>query len=114
MGKKDEGVIVSSDKKVDGKVLPKQEVEALKKSEGQPIPAFVKSQLEAELNTDLSAIRVHSGDNAFRVTNAMGAQAFTIGNDIFFESGRYDPISQEGRRLLAHELTHVVQQRDGK
>ncbi len=114
MGKKVEGVIASSDKKVDGKVLPQQEIEAIKKSEGQPIPEHVKSKLEAELNTDLSSIRVHTGDNAFRLANAVGATAFAVGDHIFFAAGKYEPNSAEGRHLLAHELTHVVQQGGGK
>lgn len=77
---------------------------------GRPIPAPVRAPLERSLDTDFSAVRVHTDSGADQLALGMGAVAFTTGQDIFFRRGRYDPDAQAGRRLLAHELTHVVQQ----
>ncbi len=77
---------------------------------GRPLPAPVRVPLERSLGDDFSAVRVHTDASADRLARAMGAVAFTTGQDIFFRRGRYDPGAQPGRHLLAHELTHVVQQ----
>jgi hypothetical protein len=65
---------------------------------------------EPRFGRDLSAVRIHADEAAARSTRALAAQAYTVGNDIWFGAGRYRPGTSEGRRLLAHELTHVVQQ----
>src|SRR4030095_4569821 len=62
---------------------------------------------------DLSPVRVHTDGAAATLNRAVQAEAFTTGTDIFFAPGRYDPSSSAGRGLLAHELTHVVQQSSG-
>ena len=111
MGKgKQKGVIKSSDKKIDGKVLPKSEVKVLEKLEGEPIPPHIRTALEAELGADFSDVRIHTDSHAFRAASAIGAQAFTMGRDVFFNGGQYNPNTAEGKHLLSHELTHVVQQ----
>jgi outer membrane protein OmpA-like peptidoglycan-associated protein len=77
---------------------------------GSQIPSAVRESLEEKLGADFSSVRVHTDAKANRLSNALGANAFTTGNDIYFNQGRYDPESKSGQGLLAHELTHVVQQ----
>jgi hypothetical protein len=81
---------------------------------GHPIPGEARADLERHLGAEFSAVRLHTGPRADVLSRAVHAQAFTTGTDVFFRSGMYDPISSSGRRLLAHELTHVVQQTTGK
>ncbi len=77
---------------------------------GKPIPQAAREPMEQKLGTDFSAVRVHSDARASQLSHALGANAFTTGNDIYFNEHKYDPESQPGRALLAHELTHVAQQ----
>ena len=76
---------------------------------GQPLPPSLRGEMERALGADFAAVRIHVG----RQAAAIGALAFTSGSDIFFAQGRYLPQTTEGRRLLGHELAHVVQQRQG-
>lgn len=78
---------------------------------GRGIPAPVRAPLEESLGRDFSGVRVHTDSGADRLARGFGAVAFTTGQDIFFRRGRYDPGGQAGHRLLAHELSHVAQQR---
>jgi hypothetical protein len=66
--------------------------------------------METTLGQSLSHVRVHEDHRATLMSGNMGARAFTVGNDIFFPPGQYDPRSQAGQQVLAHELAHVVQQ----
>lgn len=77
---------------------------------GSELPAPVREPLESQFDADFSHVRVHDDRPAAEAANAMGARAFTIGRHIAFNAGEYKPASATGRRLLAHELTHVVQQ----
>ncbi|HXJ64320.1 MAG TPA: DUF4157 domain-containing protein [Actinomycetota bacterium] len=77
---------------------------------GTPLPPGVRAFFEPRFGRDFSGVRVHTGDDASRAARSVGAAAFTLGSDITFGSGRLQPDSDRGRRLLAHELTHVVQQ----
>lgn len=77
---------------------------------GRSLPDTVRVKMETAFGTDFSGVRVHVGPQPERI----GAHAFTIGNDIYFASGRYQPDSLHGQRLLGHELAHVVQQRQGR
>jgi ribosomal protein S18 acetylase RimI-like enzyme len=77
---------------------------------GRPLPEAVRGKMEEALGADFSAVRVHVGPQAERI----GAIAFTIGSDIYFAPGRYQPDTVQGQQLLGHELTHVVQQRAGR
>jgi hypothetical protein len=79
---------------------------------GAPLGAATRLEMEHAFGTDLSAVRVHTNSGAAQVTRSLKARAFTFGNDIFFDQGNYNPDSMAGKRLLAHELTHTVQQRD--
>ena len=68
------------------------------------------SFMESRFNTDFSGVKIHTDSNAIQMSHELNAQAFTVGNDIYFNSGKYSPESASGKHLLAHELTHTVQQ----
>jgi len=78
---------------------------------GAPLPASDRSRFEAGFGSDFSQVRLYTRGAGAAAAQAMGAQAFTYRNHIAFAPGRYDPRSAGGRSLLAHELAHVVQQR---
>ncbi|OHV25730.1 hypothetical protein BBK14_21600 [Parafrankia soli] len=80
---------------------------------GSPLPEPVRAEMEGHMGVDLSAVRVHTDSAAATLNRAVQAEAFTTGTDVFFAPGRFDPSSSAGRGLLAHELTHVVQQSAG-
>jgi hypothetical protein len=77
---------------------------------GQALDAGVRMQMESAFGADFGAVRAHTGAEAHSLNQAVNAVAFTTGRDIFFRQGEYNPSSSNGRELLAHELTHVVQQ----
>ncbi len=80
---------------------------------GQPLPDNLRTELEPRYGRDFSSVRIHTDAEAGSTARSIGAQAFTAGRDIFFAEGRYDATGGSGgsgRHLLAHELTHVVQQ----
>jgi hypothetical protein len=77
---------------------------------GEPLPDRTRSQMESGLQQDLSGVRVHSDSAADQLSRQFNAKAFTTGQDVFFRQGAYDPGSSSGDKLLAHEMTHVVQQ----
>jgi len=74
------------------------------------LPAEVRARMERSFGADFSNVRIHEGDHV----TALGAHAYTHGDDIHFGPGRYDPASHAGVELLGHELAHVVQQRQGR
>jgi thiol-disulfide isomerase/thioredoxin len=77
---------------------------------GEPLPAPVRSFFEPTFRRDLGGVRVHADQRAADSARAIDAAAYTTGRHIVFGEGRYQPATTEGRRLLAHELVHVVQQ----
>lgn len=77
---------------------------------GRTMDNSVKPGMENAFGTDFSGVRIHTGAHADALNRSLNAKAFTTGRDIFFKDGHYDPGSSKGRELLAHELTHVVQQ----
>jgi predicted secreted Zn-dependent protease len=79
-------------------------------SGGRPLDEAVRSHFEPLFGADFGAVRVHTDGRAAASARAMNALAYTRGRDIVFGEGRYAPESHEGRRLLAHELTHTIQQ----
>ena len=83
----------------------------LSRSGGQPLPEADKSFMERRFSANFSGVRVHTDSNAIQMNKELNAQAFTHGRNIYFGTGRYRPGTSSGKRLLAHELTHVVQQR---
>ncbi len=86
-----------------------QEIQT-ERGRGSLLAEEVRQPLESAFGADFSQVRLHTGDRADRLNRSVSARAFTTGQDIFFRKGEYAPGSGEGRRLLAHELTHVVQQ----
>jgi Domain of unknown function (DUF4157)/Lysine-specific metallo-endopeptidase len=80
---------------------------------GQPLDEQTRAFMESRFNFDLSRVRVHADGQAAQAARSVHAEAYTIGRDIVFGSGRYAPNTRGGQRLLAHELTHVVQQARG-
>lgn len=75
------------------------------------MPETIRSFFEPRFGHDLSRVRVHKDSDAAQMGKELNAEAFTHGRDIYFGAGRYDPEISTGKKLLAHELTHVVQQR---
>lgn len=81
---------------------------------GQSLPTEVSRDLEAEFGISLARVRVHTDSLAAHAAHAVGADAFTLGDDIFFADGAFAPETSAGRKLLAHELAHVLQARQGR
>jgi hypothetical protein len=77
---------------------------------GSPLPDNTRSQMEGYFGADLSGVRVHTGGEAATLSRELGANAFTVGRDVFFADGKYNPGNADGQATLAHELTHVGQQ----
>jgi hypothetical protein len=80
---------------------------------GSPLDTETRADMERRLGHDFGDVRVHTDGAAHDSALAMRAQAYTVGSDVVFQRDRYDPASPDGRLMLAHELTHVVQQRSG-
>ncbi|WP_207431410.1 DUF4157 domain-containing protein [Sabulibacter ruber] len=80
---------------------------------GAPLPTKTRQEMEEGFGADFSGVRTHTGAEAAQMSQDLGAQAFTHGQDIYFNSGKYAPETQAGKKLLAHELTHTVQQTGG-
>jgi len=81
---------------------------------GRPLEPSVRDRMENKVGADLGSVRVHTDGAARGLTDSLEARAFTSGSDVFFSPGSYRPDSSDGRRLLAHELTHVAQQAAGR
>ena len=77
---------------------------------GQPMPEVLRSQMESGFGADFSGVRLHTDSRAADLSQGIQAKAFTYGNDIYFNRGQYSPDTSTGQHLIAHELTHVVQQ----
>jgi hypothetical protein len=95
---------------VEAFAVPKSLFDAGAKTRSSTLPPTVRRRMEQFFGVDLGSVRVHVGQQA----PSVGALAFTAGNDVYFAPGQYDPLSREGLALLGHELTHVVQQREGR
>ena len=77
---------------------------------GQPLPESMRAHFEPRFGHDFSGVRLHTGTDAARLARSINAKAFTIGQDVAFGAGQYSPETNTGQRLLAHELTHTIQQ----
>jgi hypothetical protein len=94
-----------------GRSQPEMVDEVLqRKGSGNPLPDDTRGQMEGFFGADMSGVRVHTDGEAATLNRELNAQAFTVGSDVFFAEGKYNPSSSEGQGLLAHELTHVGQQ----
>lgn len=80
---------------------------------GSPLDGATRSFMESRLGHDFGDVRVHTGQKADASARSINAQAYTVGNDVVFQSGKYAPESPGGMHTLAHELTHVMQQKAG-
>lgn len=96
-----------------GVVDPEASVAEVLRRPGQPLAPVVRHDMESALGHDFGDVRVHTDAAAATSAQAVQAQAYTVGSHVVFGEGRFQPGSTEGRRTLAHELTHVVQQRRG-
>lgn len=83
---------------------------SLTKGGGSSLPGSVNSEMGSKMNADFSSVRVHDNAHAAKMNTQISARAFTVGNNIYFNQGEYNPSSQSGKFLLAHELTHTIQQ----
>lgn len=81
-----------------------------RKGGGAPLSESVKADMENQIGHGFGAVNIHTDAEAADLCTQMNARAFTVGNDVYFAPGEYAPESSSGRELLAHELTHVVQQ----
>jgi hypothetical protein len=81
------------------------------RSAGMPLDAATRAEMEPRFRHSFADVRIHADGQAAASARAVGAHAYTVGRDVVFGAGRYAPASAEGRRLMAHELAHVVQQR---
>src|SRR5437868_14190518 len=85
-------------------------VQAALRSPGQPLDAASRAYFEPRFGQEFGNVRVHTGMSAARSAREVSAHAYTVGQNIVFAAGRFAPATQTGRRLIAHELTHVIQQ----
>ena len=77
---------------------------------GQPLSASVQSEMNLKIGADFGGVNIHTGTDAIGMNKSLGARAFTHGKDIYFNTGEYNPATTKGKHLLAHELTHTIQQ----
>jgi len=81
---------------------------------GRSLPNNTRSHMESAFGADFSGVRIHTDQQAVQMNQELGAKAFTHGQDIYFNANQYSPDSYSGRKLMAHELTHVIQQSGGR
>ncbi|WP_298892641.1 DUF4157 domain-containing protein [uncultured Psychroserpens sp.] len=111
-GEEEEGKLQTKSNTTHSQIASNQVSNKIKRKSGQGrrMPKKTKTEMEASFGTDFSDVNIHTDDEAIHMNKELGAQAFTHGKDVYFNSGKYNPDSSEGKHLLAHELTHVVQQ----
>ncbi len=78
---------------------------------GQPLAKTTRDFFKPRFGADFSQVRVHTDSRAAELAKAVNARAFTVGQDVAFGAGQYSPTTTEGKKLLAHELTHTIQQK---
>jgi hypothetical protein len=83
------------------------------KGGGRPLEPGLRHEMEGRLGADFGDVRIHTDSPASQSAQAVNAHAYTVGSDVVFRSDRWNPDSSDGKQTLAHELTHVVQQRSG-
>lgn len=84
------------------------------KGGGSAMDKNTKQEMESGFGADFSNVNIHTDSKAVQMSEELGAQAFTHGSDVYFNKGKYNPDSKEGKHLLAHELTHTIQQTGSK
>lgn len=88
-------------------------LDVVKGGGGSPLDTDVRADMETRFGQDFSDVRVHTDSSAHESAKSVNAQAYTVGSNIVFQRDKYDPSTGDGQHMLAHELTHVVQQRSG-
>jgi len=96
-----------------GPLVEGKAANSLQRNGGQPLPPYLRTRMEAAFGRDLGEVRFHNDDQAHAEAASLHAKAFTVGEHVVFGAQRYAPESREGTRLIAHELAHVIQQRQG-
>jgi hypothetical protein len=86
----------------------------LSKGNGSGIDSNTQTFMQSRFGADFSDVKIHAGNDSIQMNRELNAKAFTVGNDIYFNEGQYNPDSIEGLHLLAHELTHTIQQNSFK
>ena len=81
------------------------------KGSGTPLSPNLNAELSSKIGSDFSKVKIHTDAKSADMNRQLGAKAFTHGNDVYFNKGNFNPGTPDGKRLLAHELTHVVQQK---
>ncbi|MCB0397537.1 MAG: DUF4157 domain-containing protein [Flavobacteriales bacterium] len=84
---------------------------ASSKGSGQSMDRATQGEMGSKMGADFSQVRIHNDQQAADMSQQLGARAFTVGTDIYFNQGQYSPSSNQGKHLLAHELTHTIQQK---
>ena len=84
------------------------------KGSGSPLGSDTRQFMESRIDADFSHVKIHTGSTAAQMNRDISARAFTHGSDIYFNQNQYNPASSSGKQLLAHELTHVIQQGEMK
>jgi Domain of unknown function (DUF4157) len=104
-------IVQCQSSEVGGKIAPELETSIQQeKGSGQPLAENIRKPMERAFGSDFSSVKIHSDTQSDRLNQSIQAKAFTTGQDIFFRHGTYNPGSRQGQELIAHELTHVVQQ----
>jgi hypothetical protein len=101
----------------DGYQIPKdviRSIDNMGEGTGLPLDVSTRSFMESRFGFDFSKVRIHTDEKAAKSSQAVNALAFTTGNNIVFGKGQHTPTTEKGKRLIAHELTHVVQQSKGE
>lgn len=80
------------------------------RGKGSRLDDQTKSHMESQFGADFSLVNIHTGNTAIQLNRELNANAFTVGNDVYFDAGKYKPHTSQGQHLLAHELTHTLQQ----
>lgn len=104
--------VINRSEQNERQVLPNHVESTLQKSaySGSPLPQNTRSSMERGLGKDLSEVKIHQDSEAVEANRNLNANAFTYGNHIYFNTGKFSPDTKSGQLLLAHELTHVIQQ----
>lgn len=104
------GIIQRSGRSPPHESIPFEQSLTSTKGSGSALPGETREFMESRFNADFSGVRVHTGSTAQAMSSNIHAHAFAHGNDIYFNEGKFSPHSEGGKTLLAHELTHTIQQ----
>jgi hypothetical protein len=96
---------------LDGSESPSGLLDVLENDQGSQLESPIRTSMDRRFGHDFSDVRIHTSSLSSAAADSLNARAFTMGNDVFFGRGMYNPSSKRGEFLLAHELTHVIQQR---